>query len=46
MLQEWMGIEGKKRGGGMKMSGRRQRGRPCTQFMDQVKRDVERRGQD
>jgi hypothetical protein len=30
----------------MKMSGRRSRGRPCTQWIDQVKIDVERRGQD
>jgi hypothetical protein len=28
----------------MKMNGRRPRGRSCTLFLDQVKRDVERRG--
>jgi hypothetical protein len=28
----------------MKMSGRRQRGRPCMQLIDQVKRNGEKRG--
>jgi hypothetical protein len=30
----------------MMKSGRRPRGRPCTQWIDQVERDVERRGWD
>jgi hypothetical protein len=30
----------------MKISGRRHRGRPCTRWIDHVKRDVERRGRD
>jgi hypothetical protein len=30
----------------IKISGRRSRDRPCTRWVDQVKKDVQRRGQD
>jgi hypothetical protein len=42
MWNEWMSIEYKK----LKMSRRRCRGRPCKQWIDQVKRDIQKKGKD